>query len=88
MIRHIITATALSLAVVAPVWAASGRNQADSLPPSQPQTARSQTGRTGSTLAEQQQRQEVQNLLNRLEAGEKVNPAEVERVLRRSLNQE
>ena len=88
MVSRMIAVTAISLAIAAPVWAASGRNQADMAPLSEPQMARSQTGSTESTLAEQQQRQEVQRLLKKLEAGQHVDPAEVESVLRRSLNQE
>jgi hypothetical protein len=42
-------------------------------------------GKPARALSAQRQRQEPQKLLNQLEAGQKVNPAEVECVLRQSL---
>ena len=85
MSRRMIAASAISLALAAPAWA--GRNQADQLPLTEPQVAQGQpAGR--SSLAAQQHRQEVQKLLNQLEAGKNIDPAEVERVLRQSLQQD
>jgi hypothetical protein len=82
-----IAAVAISLALAAPAWA--GRNQADQLPLTESQVAQSQAARSSATsLAAQQHRQEVQKLLNQLEAGKNVDPAEVERVLRQSLEQD
>jgi hypothetical protein len=83
-----VAAVAMSVAVAAPAWA--GRNQADELLLTQPQVAQAQqAGRSSATsLAAQRHRLEVQKLLNQLEAGKNVDPADVERVLRQSLQQD
>lgn len=87
MVHRTLAAILIAAAVAAPAWA--GRNQADQLP----STAEARIAQANQppcpdlqSPAAQRQRQEVQNLLNRLEAGQKVSPAEVERVLRQSLN--
>jgi uncharacterized membrane protein len=91
MLRRTIAVVAIAAAVAAPAWA--GRNQADELPStavSQQQErvaqANQQPCRDTQSPAVQHQQQEVRNLLNRLEAGQNVSPAEVERVLRQSVN--
>lgn len=89
MIRQTIPTVAVSLALAAPVWA---RNQADQLPSAQAlaqaqqRLAQAQKGarKPGAVLAVEGQRQEVQKLLDQLEAGQNVDPAEVQRVLRQS----
>ena len=70
----------------APVWA-GGRNQADQLPiaPTDQRVAHAHGANPADAQAAQQQRQQVQRLLDQLEAGKNVDPAEVERVLRQSL---
>lgn len=90
MIRQTITTVAVSLALAAPVWA--GRNQADQPPSAQALTQAQQrlaqaqqgAGKPGHALAIERQRQDVQKLLDQLEAGQNVDPAEVQRVLRQS----
>ena len=88
MIRTIAAVTIVA-AMAAPAWA--GRNQADELlstqPSTQEQLARSQPCPNPDSPQAEHQRQEVRSLLNRLEAGQKVSPAEIERVLRQSINQ-
>ena len=88
MIRHTIAVVAVSLAFSAPAWA--GRNQADELLLDQAQQqlaqAKQGAGTPGQAAAVQRQQQEVQKLLGKLEAGQNVDPAEVERVLRQSLH--
>jgi hypothetical protein len=88
MIRRTLAALAITAAVAAPAWA--GRNQADELltgAPPQVAQANQQPCPNPQSPAAQHQRQEVRSLLNRLEAGQNVSPAEVERVLRQSVNQ-
>lgn len=87
MVKRTIAALAVSLALAAPVWADSNRPaDIQTLPNAQDNLARAQEGTGVSAQAVQHQRQEVQSLLDRLEAGQKVPPAEVERVLRNSLH--
>lgn len=89
MKRQSIAAVAFSLALAAPAWADSNR-PADirTLAQTRENLARAQqgAGKPGQALAVQRQRQEVQKLLDQLEAGQQVDPAEVERVLRQSLH--
>jgi len=85
MIRTI-AAVSIVAAMAAPAWA--GRNQADELllSPQERIAQANQPCTDTQSPAAQHQRQEVRSLLSRLEAGEKVSPAEIERVLRQSVN--
>lgn len=85
--RTALMAVALGTMIAAPAWA-GGRNQADQLPlqSSNPQVAQGHSGLSpADAQAAQRNRQQVQQLLDQLEAGKNVDPAEVERVLRQSL---
>ena len=87
MIKHMIAALATSLALATPVWADSNRPaDIQTLRSAEENLARAQqgAGKPGQTQAAQRQREEVQKLLDRLEAGQNVPPAEIERVLRNS----
>jgi hypothetical protein len=87
MVHRTLAAVLITAAMAAPAWA--GRNQADEIPFSaETQVAQANQAPCPDlqSPAAQRQRQEVQSLLNRLEAGQKVSPAEVERVLRQSIN--
>lgn len=89
MTSQSIAAVVFSLTLTAAASADSNR-PADirTLEQTQQNLARAQqgAGKPGQTLAVQHQRQEVQKLLDKLEAGQNVDPAEVERVLRQSLH--
>lgn len=87
MTRQSLMALAFTLALAAPAWADSNRPaEIQSIAQTRENLARAQqgAGKPGPALAIQQQRQEVQKLLDKLEAGQQVDPAEVERVLRQS----
>ena len=84
--RTAFMAVAFGAMIAAPVWA-GGRNQADQLPiESSPQVAQGHGGLSpAEAQAAQRNRQQVQQRLDQLEAGKNVDPTEVERVLRQSL---
>jgi len=89
MMRKTIGAALVSLVLAVPVWADSTRSaDVQTLKDAQENLAQAQlgAGKPGPGLAIQRQQREVQKLLDQLEAGQNVPPAEIERVLRKSQN--
>lgn len=88
MVRQTIGAILVSLAVALPAWADSNRPaEIQTLKNAQENLARAKqgAGKPGHAQAVERQQQEVQRLLDQLEAGQNVPSSEVERVLRKSL---
>ena len=84
MVRQTITAVAVSLAIATPLWAGETRTtEAESLLKADQKLAEAEEGAGKPAQAQivRQQRQEVKELLDQLEAGGKVDPAAVDRVL-------
>lgn len=87
MVRQTITAVTLSLFLTAPVWAGERRtNEVDALAKAKEKLTQAElgAGKPAQALSAQRQRQQVQELLDQLEAGRNVDPAAVDRVLRQA----
>lgn len=87
MKRSTVAAVVLSLAVAAPVWAGETRtNQVQALKDADHQLSEAEQGAGKPAHAQviRQQRQQVQDLLDQLQAGRRVDPSEVDRVLRQA----
>ena len=87
MTRLVITAVAVTLALTAPAWAGETRTrevEALALAKKKLTEAQLGAGKPVHALRPRQLRQEVQELLDRLEAGQNVDPAEVDRLLRQA----
>lgn len=87
MVRQTITAIAIGLMVTAQVWA--GENRADevaALTKAKDKLAQAGqgAGKPGQIARARRQREEVQNLLDQLQEGRNVDPADVDRVLRQA----
>lgn len=87
MVRQMITAVAMSLFLTASVWAGETRtSQTEALQKANQKLAQAErgAGKPAQAALARQQRQQVQELLDQLEAGKNVDPAAVDSVLRRA----
>lgn len=87
MSRHAFVAVAFALGLSVPVWAGDARvSEVEALEQAKQKLAEAEVGAGKPTqaLIARQQRRQVERLLDQLEAGRPVDPAEVDRILRQA----
>jgi len=87
MIRQTITAIAVSMVLASPMFAGQARTaETEALQKADRRLAEAEqgAGKPARAASARQQRQQVQDLLDQLEAGKNVDPAAVDRVLRQA----
>ena len=87
MIRQTITAIAVSMVLASPMFAGQARTaETEALQKADRRLAEAEqgAGKPARAASARQQRQQVQDLLDQLEAGKNVDPAAIDRVLRQA----